>query len=333
MKQNSMTKERKLPLIKLPPDTNYVAAFLSFACQLRCTYCINHHNNDLVKKRLMSTEDWIRGLNRIALYDRTLPITLQGGEPTMHKGFFEIVNGLKRLQPVDVLTNLEIGADKFIANIPPWRLNRGAPYGNIRVSYHHGQSDLHKLIKEVLKLMRAGFSVGVYEVDHPAYHEQVLMRQEIGLKAGVDWRLKEFLGPWAGDVYGTYKYRGAVNGQWLKSCQCKTSELLIDPAGYIFRCHSDLYANRSPIGHLLDRKFKGSEIGEYRMCHVYGKCSACDVKVTNNRLQQPGHTSVDIINIGRSNSVNNNYGRETVNTYGKPDKEVPPTVSPTKTKK
>jgi hypothetical protein len=44
----------QLKPIVVPESFNYIAVFLSFACMLRCTYCINHHGGDLVKKRWMS---------------------------------------------------------------------------------------------------------------------------------------------------------------------------------------------------------------------------------------------------------------------------------------
>ena len=67
------------------------------------------------------------------------------------------------------------------------------------------------------------------------------------------------------------------------------------PNGGVYRCHSDLYENRIPIGNILDRDFRIQDI--YRPCYVYGHCNPCDIKVKTNRFQEFGHTSVDIKNI------------------------------------
>ena len=308
-----------LPPFQVPKGTNYIAAFLTFACQLRCPYCINHHGGNLVKKRRMTGHDWIKAINRLeGQWD--IPVTLQGGEPTVHKDFFEILNGIRGERHIDILTNLEVDPGEFIRGVDPNRLRREAPYASIRVSYHHGQSQFKELLSRVKTLALAGFHIGIWEVDHPEYHEAVLRRQEQAKSVGIDYRLKEFLGPWRGVNHGTFKYPNAVNDKHLRWCDCRTSEILMAPDGYFFRCHSDLYANRSPIGHVLDSAL-ASSFDAWRPCRVMGKCNSCDVKVTTNRNQQFGHTSVEISHIQEPYALNDEYIQEVVNTYGKQDKK------------
>ena len=308
--------------IYLSEDFNYIAVFLSFACMLRCTYCINHHGGDLVKKRWMSGEDWVRGLNRI-VPRADLPITVQGGEPTVHKHFYELINGIDKRHPIDLLTNLEIDPDEFMRRIPPERMKRPSPYASIRVSYHKGQHDPIVLLKRVRYLLDHGYSLGVWVVDHPEYHEHTMEIGKIAKDMGIDFRLKEFLGPHNGRNYGTMRYPDAVNAQELRHCECKTSEFLIDPAGSIFRCHSDLYANRFPIGHILDGE-PPKLLGQWAPCPVYGKCNSCDIKVKFNRFQEHGHSSVEIRGISEPYAPNQEYVNEVVNTYGKQDKSSLP---------
>lgn len=305
-----------LPPIVIPERMNYVAAFLTFACTLRCVYCINHHGGDLVKGRKMSPEQWIEGLNRLVTRP-DLPVTLQGGEPTVYKGFYDVVNGIKKDIPLDMLTNLEVNAQEFASKIDPARLTRDARYASIRVSYHKGQSNREELLQRVSWLKRRGFHIGIWIVDHPEYRghteETVMMAQAMG----IDIRKKEFLGPWKGVEYGTMRYPDAVNSRVLRYCDCRTSEILIAPDGYIFRCHSDLYANRSSIGHLLDPGFSAADLGLWKLCGVYGKCNSCDVKVKFNRHQEHGHSSVEIVNLSAPYGDNKEHVKEVVNTYGK----------------
>ena len=75
--------------IKIPEHYNYVAAFLTLACNLKCSYCINHFGKDGFEKKHLTGEEWVRGLNRIISRD-DLPLTLQGGEPSLHKDFIYI---------------------------------------------------------------------------------------------------------------------------------------------------------------------------------------------------------------------------------------------------
>lgn len=308
----------ELPEIFVPKEFNYIAAFLTFSCQLRCSYCINHHGGNLVKARRMSGEDWIKGLNRI-ITRPDLPITIQGGEPTVHKDFYAIVNGIRQETPLDLLTNLELDTKVFASHIKPDRFKRVSPYASIRVSYHHGQSTYDALTERVLSLQRDNYSIGIWEVGHPEYYQDVVHRQRSATGRGIDYRIKEFLGPWKGKNYGTMRYEHAVNDPELRHCSCRTSELLIAPDGHIFRCHSDLYANRASIGHILDPRFDENALGKWLPCSVLGKCSSCDTKLKTNRFQEFGHSSVEIKDASQPYMKNDEFVTEVVNTYGKID--------------
>ncbi len=307
----------ELKPIVLPDNFNYIAVFLSFACMLRCSYCINHHGGDLVKKRWMSGEDWVRGLNRI-VSAQNLPLTLQGGEPTVHKNFYSIVKGLKPEFAIDLLTNLEVDADQFMGHIPSGRIKRDAPYASIRVSYHRGQQDPDVLLKRVRYFLDKGYHVGVWAVDHPEYMDETRQVQKRAQEMGIDFRLKEFLGPHNGRNYGTMRYPEAVNSQMLRKADCRTTEFLIDPGGDVFRCHSDLYAHRFSLGNILDPE-PPKLLGQWAPCAVYGKCNSCDIKVKNNRFEEYGHSSVEVRNIGEPIAKNREYVEEVINTYGKQD--------------
>ena len=64
------------------------------------------------------------------------------------------------------------------------------------------------------------------------------------------------------------------------------------PNGGVYRCHSDLYEQRPPIGSIIDPEFQIDD--HFRPCEVYGHCNPCDIKVKTNRFQVFGHTSVEI---------------------------------------
>lgn len=291
-----------LPSITPKEHHNYVAFFLTLACNLACPYCINLHNiNNRFKQagqRAMDVRDWIRSANRLIL--RTdLPLTLQGGEPTLHPGFYRFVNEVKPELKMDLMTNLMFDVNVFIKDVPLWRFTREAPYAAIRASYHPGQNDINDLIVKTLKLQDAGFRVGLYGIEHPdpQLRDHIQKTQRRCLDLGLDFRMKEFLGEYGGKMYGTFKYDGCVGGQQLRKCECRTTEIIVDPAGYVFRCHSDLYNGRAPIAHILDEAFTEASIDEFRSCDVYGCCNPCDVKVKTNRFQVFGHTSVEIRDI------------------------------------
>ena len=247
----------------------------------------------------MSADDWIAAANRLVLRD-DLPLTLQGGEPTIYPGFFEFVNDVKPEIKMDLMTNLMFDVDNFIKNVPVTRFLREAPYAAIRVSYHPGQNDIDDLVKKTMLLQEAGFRVGLYGIEHPnpAINGHIKKVQEKCKDLGLDFRTKEFLGEHEDVMYGTFKYEGCVAGDVLKQCECRTTEIIVDPSGNVFRCHSDLYHARASIAHILDADFNEETIDEFRTCEFYGDCNPCDVKVKTDRFQVFGHTSVAIRNVG-----------------------------------
>jgi len=284
-------KNTELPEIIMPERYNYIAVFLFMGCNLKCSYCINRYENGKFLMQTMNGEDWIKALNRIKSRD-DLPITLEGGEPSLHPDFIYIINNVRKDLNIDILTNLQFNVDEFIKKVDPNRVKRNAPYASIRVSYHPEQMDLDPLIKKVLKMQEAGFSIGIWGVLHPYWEKHILEAQEKCKKLGIDFRTKEFLGEYKGKMYGTYKYPDAITKKHRKRVLCKTTELIIGPTGHIYRCHSDFYERRTPIGHILDPEFKIEDI--YRECTWYGHCNPCDIKVKTNRFQIYGHTSVSI---------------------------------------
>jgi MoaA/NifB/PqqE/SkfB family radical SAM enzyme len=281
----------ELKPIKIPEEYNYIACFLTLACNLKCSFCINYFGTLGPAQKHISGPQWVQGLNRITSRD-DLPITLQGGEPSLHKDFIYILNNLKPELKIDILTNLQFDADEFIRRVDPERIKRKSPYASIRVSYHPEVMELEPLVKNVLKFQDAGFSIGIWGVMHPVQADEILKAQERCKSLGIDFRTKEFLGEYNGRLYGTYRYEGACEKLSTKRVLCRTTELLLGSDGSIYRCHSDLYEGRAPVGNILDPAFQIQEV--FRICDYFGHCNPCDVKLKTNRFQQFGHTSVEI---------------------------------------
>jgi len=277
--------------IVMPARYNYIASFLTFACNLKCSYCINHFEQGVIKRPLMSGKEWVEGLNRIVARE-DLPITLQGGEPSLHPDFIYILNHLKSELNIDILTNGMFDIEEFMKCVKPQRIRRKAPYASIRVSYHPETMKLDELVAKVLRMLDAHYSIGIWAVTHPLYEKVIAEAKEKCSKLGIDFRVKEFLGAYQGNLYGNYRHEGACDKKFKKKVLCRTTELLMDSAGHVFRCHADLYAGINPLGHILDPDFQIDE--EFRECSLFGHCNPCDVKVKTNRFQEFGHTSVEI---------------------------------------
>ncbi len=287
-----------LKQIVLPDSYNYIAMFITLDCNLYCSYCINRFGELNFKRRVLDGDEWLRGINRI-VSSHDLPVTLQGGEPTLHHDFFSIVNGIRPGLAIDILTNLEVDLGQFMENIVPGRLKRDAPYASIRVSYHPEVMDIKKLAAKVLSFLEAGYSIGIWGVLHPKWELEILRARDYCLGLGIDFRTKEFLGEYDGVMYGRFSYHGALIRDKGPLVSCRTTELIIGPDGGIYRCHGDLYEGRVPIGNILDPEFVLTD--EFRRCDYYGFCNPCDIKLKTDRFQAFGHTSVEILVHGDSN--------------------------------
>jgi hypothetical protein len=352
-----------LPSLEIPSTLNYVGAFLTLGCNLGCTYCINDPAQAGQRKRLfplsvleMPPERWIAGLSRLPSRE-DLPITLQGGEPTLYwrgRGLGEMLAGLDH--KFDLLTNLAQPPAIFAERLAGQqeKLRRAAPYPSIRVSYHKDEMErlwagrgLETLVERCLALAEHGFMVspdkatsdiGIYMVAHPDKDVGEAARRYAASR--VPFETKEFLGVHDGVLYGTYLYPFSTDliarNLYPKtlSVECRTSELLIDPLGFVWGCHFHLYdcwahggpraayaaleandfrylamgrqfvagTRNRPIGHILDPDFRLDTLQVFRGCESYGQCIGCDTKVKNDRFQslydreQP-HTAVEIRNI------------------------------------
>jgi len=285
----------ELPKIELGEGFNYVGVFLTFRCNYRCSYCINRHSGSIRLSRHLSAREWVAGLNRLVLRP-DLPISLQGGEPTIHRGFYDIVNGIRPETNIDLLTNMQFDPLVFRAKVSPDRIKRNAPYASIRVSYHPQMMKLEPTMEKALKLQEWGYSIGLFGVLHPD-QEDVIMEARVRCReAGLDFRVKDFLGYHDGRLHGDYMYPEGMDGRKHESVMCKNSEVLIDPAGFVFRCHHDVYNGINSIGHILDPALSLER--KFRRCQFFGRCNPCDLKLKTNRFQQFGHCSVEIVGAG-----------------------------------
>lgn len=283
--------------IRLPEDHDYVGVYLTDRCHLRCPYCITTHHDSMFGKRAMrklSPGEWIEGLNRLEL-PKDVPITLQGGEPFLYDGIWQMLEGVHH--KIDILTALPpfLKKENFL-NLKTLEWNkRPAPYPTIRVSFHKGQNDYKELVGHIAELQDI-LSIGLYYLDYPGHSDADIAELKECAKAfKVELRTKEFLGEYDGKRYGTLLYPDATAGKRLNQrVLCRNTVVPVGPDGTIYRCHSDLYFNRRvpALGNILDEEFVFPN--DYSPCDNYGLCSECDVKVKTNHYQQYGYTSCDI---------------------------------------
>jgi len=249
--------------MELPSIYNYIGILITLRCNFRCSYCLNWRINKIERNE----QFWLDAIDRI---DTDLPITLSGGEPSIHKAFFPLLFDLNK--KFDILTNLTFDVDCFIKNVSVDRFQNDKGYAPIRVSYHPGFSEKINVIERVRKLMDAGFRVGLYVVETEENKSTIE-----GLRK-IDWldlQVKPYL-------------EHDVKIEETQEIRCAISELLVGPDGNIYKCHRDLYKGEHPLGDLLitDPNYC------FRMCFNADECHPCDTKEKRDRFGNPGYTSV-----------------------------------------
>lgn len=274
----------------IPEGYNYIAIFLTLRCNLGCSYCINGNSTVVRERDEINGDEWVQGLNRLKIKKDT-PISLEGGEPTMHPDFYQIIERVNH--PIDILTNLQFNIDAFINRVDPYWLCNGThpSYKPIRASFHPERMDLEKTLEKAAKLQNAGFEIGLFSLNLPESIESNMLMAERAREERIYFFIKDFLGQRDKRVFGHYKYPDALGGE-KRHVNCRIKELLVAPDGNIFRCHRDLYAAENSIHHLLSGEFVIEDI--FRPCTEYGTCNPCDVKLKTNRFLQMGSCSVEI---------------------------------------
>lgn len=256
--------------MRLPNSYNYIGAFLTLRCNFKCSYCINWKFHSFQE---MSGNEWIFAINRT---ETSLPFTLQGGEPTLHRDFYKILNGINK--KVHLLTNLSFNVEKFIGEVPIDVFDYSRSFAPIRVSYHGETHSITKLIKEIEQLRENGFRIGLYIVENPVNFETI----ELLKQWNIDW-LDFQTKPLLSNI--------PIMDSLSKVAGCRTKELLISSDGNIYKCHRDLYKGKLSIGNICT-----IEEMEYchRVCNRANECHPCDLKLKRDRFGNEGYRSVEI---------------------------------------
>ena len=279
--------------LKLPERYNYAEAYLTFRCNLDCDYCINKFGK-LKDRDELTAKEWINSLNRIDFGQ--IPLTLGGGEPTLHKEFYKIINNLEH--KVDLLTNLQFDIQEFIKKVDRNNFTESSiyHYHPIRISYHAERMNREKIINDALQLMNSGFNIGIFGIRHPYTINENMAMSFSCTKMRIPFYEKDFLGEVDGRIYGYYKYPKGLNPEFndhgqLKEVKCRTRELLIAPNGDIHRCHRDLYKSENPIENIQGVRTLEDN---FRPCSNYGECNPCDLKLKTNKYLRNIECQIEI---------------------------------------
>jgi MoaA/NifB/PqqE/SkfB family radical SAM enzyme len=229
----------------------------------------------------MRPENWVQAANRFSA-PGSPPIVLQGGEPTLYQGFYDILQHADSGVGFEIKTNLNFDVEIFKFKVDRTRLLRAG----IIATYHPEESRIWFIIDQLQRLQEGRYKATLYAVYHPQFRAKLWLAKIICKLNGFDLIFKPFVGLWKGKVYGKMRYSGAVFSPHLRQVKCRTREILVGPDGSVYRCYADLFMARQPIGHICHERFSEDDIKTWRDCDRFGACSPCNIKVKDDPDQE-----------------------------------------------
>lgn len=287
------TSVKRVPFPWMTPEA-YWAAFLTLTCNGNCQYCIQKVSPIEFKEALplyaqgeLPPKEWVEFYNSLQR-NKQQRLSIIGGEPTNHYGFFEIVNGIEGYYKT-ITTNLASSAfndvDQFASKI----LDKNSV--RINTSFHPHLLPAKEFADRIHKLRWHGFFVDqIAMVDHPMNNFKRYYYEF--LQYGIHLQPQTYLGRLASgelvpndygatthhtdtliDNYG--KYAEACGTQAKNNRYCMTTRFMAGPDGQLFKCHYHLYSRMNPLGNILDDELPELK-HDFEECSDFGWCNPCD---------------------------------------------------------
>ena len=238
-----------------------ILAHLTLRCNLRCSYCSAERadgfkGDQRYEYKELSGHEWVESLNR-----SNRDIILTGGEPTLHKDIWYIVNNLKN-QAV-LTTNLIFSTTSFLNNMSkPIR---------ICASYHPSGGPAEKYIRKIRRLKKYGYWDGwatIHIVDSPESRQAIDGFRKAGIEITID-----------SNIVNTNPCSSGIT----KTVKCTRSRIMIAPDGTRYPCTSKMLRQVDGRENITRMKLKELKIIS-PMCKDYGLCAHCDFRHTRIKI-------------------------------------------------
>lgn len=262
--------------------------YITYRCNYNCSYCIQkewHVERNIDRKPRRQFEElpgsvWVRSLRALS-YRPPLAI-ITGGEPSLHRDFYEILTGLISAgYKVELSSNLSFSADDFIKVFK--RLNLVLPALFTSFSPEHAEPE--EFVENYMKLGASGTIVrmGLNRVDcdiYPKLRSAKFDKDTQKFKALCEKHNLEFTSAeMRSHKTGEASYRKiGTNGRKIAmTMDCTSGWVDIAPDGEIYNCHyhftqdTHSFGNVKDIGNLKHMP----QYKEWFSCGDYGWCDPC----------------------------------------------------------
>jgi len=270
---------------------------LTMRCNYYCAYCIQKETIARENMRVvrgyneLDADKWLSALARL---DYRPPMAIvMGGEPSLHRGFTDIVIGLHMAEyNLDITTNLSFDVQKFIDELR--RRNVALP--RMWTTYHPEQADAREFLLKASQLKHSGL-VGLtvsymspdemphllsdkHKHDLDEFHKYCGHFGISALKAHIrDQREGE-----------AYARRAYPDGKKIRRpIKCTSSWVNIAPDGEIYNCAYHMSLGKNSFGNITrpDSIKRIPEMGEWFDCEDYGWCEACHEQSGHGGFREP----------------------------------------------
>jgi len=254
--------------------TPSINPFITMKCNYDCEYCIVRqtpgHNDNF---DLLSGGEWIEILNALEDVENYI---FNGGEPTLHPDFVQIIDGLKPCNHIGIGTNL--ATEKSFQKLLSLQERSGGEL-IIDVSLHP-DANIPKIIERVKKL-RDKNRARVHIVDWPGWFGMDKLLKKQIQQAGIETFILPFQGFYKGEYYPGADWHDlridACSRIFKKNALCyPTIYRPVGPDGSVWFCHAGLYMKdeRFIMGNLADGWL---DFPTSFKCDIYGYCNSCDL--------------------------------------------------------
>lgn len=265
--------------MKLGSDT--INPFITLRCNFNCPYCITKFSENYSFPAINEERTgWTAALNGL---EDVRNFIINGGEPTMHSEFLDIMHNLKPCNLLAVGTNCSQLAFDVLMKMPTRKEIV------VDVSYHPRQTECtdavvretDQLVKRVLALKtKTKNRVRVHAVTWPGYKDQYQLVQLNKFRAA---DIETFIQEYEGIYEGTFYYSGknacmsaACDKVSKRKARCyRTIFLPVNPLGDVYICHALMYAtsDKGILGNIFDGTMSETD---NIICGEYGFCNPCD---------------------------------------------------------
>ena len=224
-------------------------------CNLACPYCVNEQGSIRASQSSFTQrtpEEWSRAINRIGR-----GVVFTGGEPTLYKGFYRLLNLIDEKIKILIYSNMIFNVQEFIDEVQREII--------FYLSYHPSYGSHYIFIENYKKLLEAGrYQLTVHAILWMKQKKYIREVKRDFIKSGI---------PMVLDSDQMLGFAGC--GQRLRvKARCRRRIILVAPDGTRYQCVSKMIRQVDPMENIIDGELHKDELNA--VCNDYGFCAACD---------------------------------------------------------